>query len=126
MSIGTTGAWLAWMISLFNIDPVETALIGFLFFYLTLLVALIGTFAIIGVALRVAIKKPSVISRSVMISFRQAVWFSVLIIGALILISQDILYWWSILLFVMVLSLFELFFWTTKRPTQAINDSRQA
>lgn len=121
MSIGTIGAWITWTVTLFTIDPVETSIIGFLFFYLTLAVALIGSFSIAGVSLRVLIKRPNVISREVSVSFRQAIWFSILLAGSLILLSRDILYWWAGLLIIIVLSLLELFFLTAKRTKKTTN-----
>ena len=114
MLIGTAGAWLAWTITLFTIDPTQTSIIGFLFFYLTLFIAIVGSLSILGSAIRVLIKKPDVISRSVYTAFRHSILFGLLIIGALILISFDILRWWSILLFVIVLAFIELFFLSAK------------
>ena len=115
MLIGTCGAWAAWLITLFTIDPTQTSIIGFLFFYLTLFIAIVGTLAIIGSALRVLFKKPDVISRQVYVAFRHSILFSLLIIGALILVSFDVLRWWSIVLLIFVLTFVEIFFLTAKR-----------
>jgi len=105
---------VSWVLTLFVIDPTETSIMGLLFFYLTLFMALVGTFAIIGAAIRVGIRKPNVISRQVGTAFRHSILFSLLIIGSLILLSQDILYWWSMVLFIAVIALFELFFLSMK------------
>ncbi len=115
MAIGTLGAWIAWTVTLVSINPIETSMIGFIFFYLTLFVALVGSFSIIGAGLRVLIKKPDVISRQVSIAFRHGLLFGSLIIGSLILLSQDILYWWSMTLFIAVMALVEIFFLTSRR-----------
>ncbi len=116
MAIGTAGAWIAWVITLFTIDPTETSIIGFLFFYLTLLIALVGTLAIIGTALRVLFKRTEVISRQVFVAFRHSILFGILIIGSLILTSFDVLRWWSVLLFIFLIAGVELFFLTAKPP----------
>ena len=116
MIVGTACAWLTWVINLYTTDPTETSILGFMFFYITLFIALVGNLSILGSALRVLFKKPNVISRQVFIAFRHSILFSSLIIGCLILISFDVLRWWSILMFMIVLVCFELFFLTSKRP----------
>lgn len=115
MLVGTLGAWAAWLITLFTIDQTGTTIIGFLFFYLTLCIALVGSLAIIGSGLRVLFKRPDVISRQVYIAFRHSILFGLLIIGALILVSFDVLRWWSIVLLIFVLTFIEIFFLTAKR-----------
>jgi len=118
MLIGTLGAWLAWAVILFSIDPVETSVIGFIFFYTTLVIALVGTFTIIGTSIRVLFRKKVVISRHVTTAFRQSILFSFLLIGTLIMISQDLLRWWSLVFFILVATLIELFFRTSRHPRQ--------
>ncbi|MBU0531741.1 MAG: hypothetical protein ABIG32_03930 [Candidatus Uhrbacteria bacterium] len=122
MGIGTAGAWAAWVLTLFVIDPTQTSIMGFLFFYVTLFMSLVGSFAIIGAAIRVGIKKPNVISRQVGTAFRHSILFSLLIIGSMILLSHDILYWWSMVLFIAVIALFELFFLSTKPRRRAVRE----
>ncbi|MFH1142701.1 MAG: hypothetical protein ABIH67_00505 [Candidatus Uhrbacteria bacterium] len=116
MLVGTACAWLSWLISLYTTDPTETSVLGFMFFYLTLFIALVGSLTIFGSAIRVFLKKPNVISRQAFIAFRHGFLFSLLIIGSLILISFDVLRWWSIILLITVLVCFELFFLTSRRP----------
>lgn len=122
MALGSAGAWLTWALTLFVIDPTETSIMGFMFFYLTLFMSLVGTFAIIGAAIRVAIRKPDVISRQVGTAFRHSILFSLLIIGSMILLSKDILYWWSMVLFIAVIALFELFFLSMKPRRRTVSE----
>ncbi len=48
LMIATTGlCWFGWFLVLFNIDPYQTNWFGFLFFYLSLFLSLLGTGSII-------------------------------------------------------------------------------
>jgi len=114
MIVGTILAWTAWTINLFTTDPTQTSILGFMFFYITLFIALVGSLSILGSGIRVLIIRPDVISRQVYVAFRHSILFALLIIGCLILISFDVLRWWSILLFMIVLVCTELFFLTSK------------
>lgn len=116
MLIGTVGAWITWLVILMTTNPIETSAIGFIFFYTTLCIALIGTLTIIGTSLRVLVKKKVLVSRHVTTSFRQAILFAIILIGALLLISQDMLKWWSLVFIILVMSLIELFFRTSAHP----------
>lgn len=102
MSIGTLLCWVAWFFIVSNISPAEAGLQGLLFFYFSLFLAIVGTFSVIGFAVRkMIIKDDEVIFRHVRHTFRQSIFIALLLIIILILLSQNLLYWWNaIILFI--------------------------
>lgn len=115
MIITTLASWSMWAMVIFSINPNTTDFLGLLFFYLSLFLSLIGTMSIVGSVIRKKMIKEGLLFRHVVVSLRQAVLFSVLIITALLLQSNSILTWWSILLLVGALSVIELFSISKKR-----------
>jgi len=97
------------------IEPSEAGLLAFLFFYSSLGFALIGTFSILGVVFRWKVLKDEMAYKHVRVASRQAVLFSLSLIGALLLQSQRSLNWWNLLLLIVGASLVELFFISYKR-----------
>ena len=106
----TFAVWLAWLFILLNIDPTVSGWIGFLFFYATFFVACIGTLSVAGTAVRRWFRPQDLVSRQVLASFRQSVWFSVILATTLILLSQGLFRLWIITLVIIVFALLELFF----------------
>mgnify|MGYP001599085683 CR=1 FL=1 len=120
MTIGTFLAACAWLFVVFRVDPITTGLVGRLIFFITLSMMLVGLFSTVGVGLRVILFRVDlIVHREVVKAFRHAVFFTSLIIANLILATFGFLRWWTMLLLILFFSLFELFFWTTKR--QKIN-----
>jgi len=115
MTISTFFCWLAWGMVLFFIDPTQAGFIGLLFFYLSLFLALTGTISLIGFFLRTLILKNEIVFRHVIISFRQAVFFSMVIVGSLFLESKDLFTWWNITFLVLFLTVLEFFFISQRR-----------
>lgn len=114
MSILTGICWLAWLLVLFFISPNKIGLIGFILFYFSLFLAIIGSISILGFIIRIRLgKKP--VFRQVEISFRQGIWISVLVICILILQGLHLLRWWNALFLVLFLVFLELFFLTSGR-----------
>ncbi len=110
MALGALISWGAWYLVLRTTDPLESGFLGFLFFYLTLFFALVGTFSVIGFFIRKLALKDELAFRHVVVSFRQAILFSILITGSLILQSLSLLTWWNIILFILALTVLEFFF----------------
>lgn len=108
MSFATLAVWLIFVYVLISIDPTATGATGFLFFYLTLAVAMIGTLTILGTAVRRLFHREEMISRQVSVSFRQSVFLSLLVVAALILLGNNLLNGWNIMLLTSVLALLEL------------------
>lgn len=115
MSIATAAAWIAWLVVLVSIDPVRTSTLGFVFFYLTLAIALVGTLSIAGAGIRTLVKKNELVSRHVVISLRQSILFTILLLGSLILMSRDIFTWWMAVLLIIIVALIELVFLSSKK-----------
>jgi len=110
MSLLTLFCWLAWLIVLYFINPQEAGIVGFLLFYCSLFVALVGTFSLLGFFLRVWFSRQEVIFKHLGISTRQSLWFSLLMVGVLIMQGAGYMRWWSVGLLVLLLIVLEFFF----------------
>lgn len=110
MSIATLLCWTGWGIVVSNINPTEAGGVGFVIFYLSGFLALVGTFSLLGFFLRVWFSHEQVIFRHLGISFRQAVLFALLLIVALILQGERYLTWWNMLMLVAFLTVVEFVF----------------
>ncbi len=109
MIISTLFCWLAWFFVIRNIDPQQAGFLGFLFFYISLLFALVGTFSVAGFLVRVFLMKDRDIKKQLGISLRQSFLFAILIVGLLFLQSKRLLTWWNILLLILALTILEFF-----------------
>ncbi|MDD5040149.1 MAG: hypothetical protein PHY34_03280 [Patescibacteria group bacterium] len=114
MTSATLLSWVAWLVVLFYINPDDSGMVGYSLFYISLLVALVGTFSLVGFFGRVWFSREQVIFRHLGVSTRQSVWFSVLLVGSLLLQGTGYLKWWSLLFFIMLLTLLEFFFISRK------------
>ncbi|MBU1148605.1 hypothetical protein KKI23_00790 [Patescibacteria group bacterium] len=112
ISLSTLLCWLAWVTVLYYINPESSGFIGLFCFYISLLIALVGTFALLGFFFRVWFSREEIVYKHVGISLRQSLLFSILIVGSLLLLGVELLTWWNGLLFIMGLAVFELFFLT--------------
>ncbi len=109
MALGSMIGWGAWFLVLFTINPFEAGLIGYLMFYLSATVALIGTLSLLGFVGRLWIlHHEEIVLRQVTVAFRQACLFAFLILGSLFLQSKQMLAWWNVLIFVGFLAILEL------------------
>lgn len=109
MIIGTVFSWLAWFLVVRYINPEQTGSLGFLFFYISLFLSLVGTFSLIGFLARFLLIKDKIIRNQLSISLRQSFLFTFLIIGLLFLQSKRLLTWWNIALLIMALTVLEFF-----------------
>ena len=109
MTSATIICWLAFGFILWTVNPEITNWVGFLLFYASLFVALIGTAAIIGFLIRFIWLKQELIFNSVKIAFRQSFLFAVLITIVLFLLSKDLFTWLNLILLVIGLSILEFF-----------------
>ncbi|PIR94010.1 hypothetical protein COT97_03530 [Candidatus Falkowbacteria bacterium CG10_big_fil_rev_8_21_14_0_10_39_11] len=108
-------SWVAWFFVLFMISPETTAFLGFVLFYLSLLIALFGTFSLLGFSVRFVWQKNGLWYKQLNLASRQAILLSVLVILTLIFQSFDVLWWWTMLLLLMIAVFVELYFITHKR-----------
>lgn len=107
MIVTTLFAWVGWTLVLTSISPLGDGIEGLVLFYLSLLLSLIGTFAIAGFLVRTRTQPGELPYRIVIDSFRQSLFFSLLIIGVLIFQSTRTLSWLTILLLMAALTLAE-------------------
>ena len=98
MGFGTGLAWGAWVLILMTMNPYDAGTAAPLFFFSTLLLALIGTFSLFGIGYRIGIRKRSVtLTREVRMSFRHAVLLSGLLVASIWLGSRRELTWYAAL-----------------------------
>jgi len=116
MTLATIAAWSAWIVVLWSIDPSRSGSPGFLFFYATLALALLGTLTIVGAGIRAWARRDEVLSRHVAKAFRQAFLFTALVITSLILLSQGLFRWWTATLLILLLAIVELVFLSALKP----------
>lgn len=101
--------WACFVYVIFTINPETTNLLGFVFFYTSLFLALVGTAAIVGFLVRFVALKKEMAFRLVKEAFRQSFLFAALIVSSLMLLSWDLFTWLNILFLVLGLSVVELF-----------------
>ena len=106
IGIATLLLWGGWLWSLFNFDPTLSGILGFVFFYFTLFLSLTGTISLLGLFARKMNKKYNIIFYTVVVSFRQALILSALVISLLLLQSFRVMRWWNVLIiFILVVAL---------------------
>ncbi|MDO8260369.1 MAG: hypothetical protein Q7T50_02620 [Candidatus Magasanikbacteria bacterium] len=116
MSSLTVVCWVAWIYLLFAINPEATSWIGFLLFYVSLFLSLVGTAAIIGFLIRFVGLKQLLAFRSVKEAFRQSFLFAILIVASLLLLSQDLFTWLNLMFLIIGLSILEFFLLSYGKP----------
>lgn len=100
MIFSTILCWAAWVFVIINIDPFETGTIGFVFFYVSLLFALIGTISLVVFSIyRIFGGQEMPLFRHVRMSFRTAVVLSILALVGLYLQSLSVLSLFNTLVF---------------------------
>ena len=103
MSLGTAICWITWGVIISTIDPNNAGIWGLLFFYISLFLALVGTFSVIVFLIRRAVvKNDEVIFRHVSRTFRQSVTVSAMIIFLLFLLQKQMLTWWNTVLVIIL------------------------
>jgi len=114
MTVLTIICWVAWVLTLILINPQQSDLIGFVLFYFSLFLAILGTASILGFLIRVWFRKKPIF-KQVEIAFRQGIWLGLLIPSILILKGLDLLRWWNALFLILFLVFLELFFLLSNR-----------
>jgi hypothetical protein len=109
MAAATAVCWLLWGVIIFIIDPEVTNNIGFMLFYSTLFLALVGSSAIIGFLVRFVALRQAMAFRLVKEAFRQSFLFSILIIVCLILLSKGLFTWMNVSFLIIGLTVLEFF-----------------
>ncbi|MDD2655969.1 MAG: hypothetical protein PHQ18_00135 [Patescibacteria group bacterium] len=92
MLFATILCWVSWFFVILNVDPTSSPLSGFLFFYGSLFLSVLGTLSIIFFFFyRFFGAKDLPLFRYVQISFRQSLFLSLFMILALFLQGQNYL-----------------------------------
>ncbi|MFZ5364562.1 MAG: hypothetical protein ACOZAG_03725 [Patescibacteria group bacterium] len=110
MTISAIFCWIIWGFVLYSVDPTTAGVLGFIFFYLSLFLSLVGTLSVLGLLLRMKFGNEELVFKTVTVSFRQATLLGLIVIGGLILKSQKILTWWNIIFLVLALVIIEFFY----------------
>ncbi len=105
----TVISWLIFVYVLLSINPEITNWLGFLLFYVSLFLSIIGTSALVGFLFRFVFLKKHIAFRLVKEAFRQSFLFAFLIVISLILLSQDLFTWLNIFFLIISLSVLEFF-----------------
>lgn len=109
MFAGTLISFIAWIYVLFNIDPTQTSALGFAFFYISLGLTLIGLFSLIGFGARKIFMKKELDFRHVYVSFRQAIFISLILIVVLLLESNNLFSWLNVIFLIVALTALDFF-----------------
>lgn len=114
MLIATIACYLALGAVILFFDPMSGGILVLIFFYISLFLALLGTFSIIGLLGRIFFTKDKLVFKKVIVSFRQAIWFSILILACLYLNSVNLLFSKYVIPLIIALALLEIFFMSYK------------
>jgi hypothetical protein len=109
MMLTTLVCWSAWVFTLITIDPNLTNWIGFLLFYVSLFLSIVGTAAITGFFVRFIVLRQKLAFHSVKEAFRQSFLFAILIVISLLLLSRDLFTWMNLSFLIIGLSVLEFF-----------------
>jgi len=115
MIMATIVCWVAFLFIILSVNPFSTNWLGFLLFYISLFLSLVGTSAIIGFFIRFIALKKELAFRSVTEAFRQSFLFSFLIVASLFLLSKNLFSWFNLIFLVIGLSVLEFFLISYKR-----------
>lgn len=106
MFIATVMCWVAFVFVLINTDPFETNTTGFIFFYISLFLSLIGTISMLAFTLyHIFLRKKVPMYKYVKKSFRDSVIISISLISLLYLQSLGFLNIWMFIGFLVILAL---------------------
>lgn len=103
-------AWVAWIVVINKLSPMETMGLSLAFFYVTLFIALSCTFTVIGFYFRVWLFKNEIFYKHINIALRQGVFLGLIAVFALVFQMMRVLTWWSGFLLVIVFVLLEFYF----------------
>lgn len=103
MVAATCASLAGWAYILFNVDPNQAGIIGFLLFYLTLFASCVGMLTLVGVIMRVHVRQRQATAfREVRVAFRHGILLSLVAILSLALSANGMLTIWWFLGFVVV------------------------
>lgn len=106
---------------LFKIDPYETGVVGFTFFYSTLFFSSVGLLSLIMFVFRWIFNKNQPIFSLITKSFRHGILLSILTLIFLMLEQLDLLTWWNMTLIIAFIITIEFFFASHKPGRKLLN-----
>lgn len=109
MTISTVFSWAAWILVITVVNPATTDWFGIFLFYAAMGSSLTGSFALIGFFLRSLFFRSSDIRSRVWNSFRQGLFFALLIDGFLVMQHAKLLTWYNAAFLIIALTLLEFF-----------------
>ncbi len=115
MLLATAICWSAWAVVINSINPETTNWIGFVLFYTSLFLSLVGTSTIVGFVIRFVALKQELVFRQVAIAFRQSFSFAALIVALLIMQALHMLVWYNMIFLIIGLTVLEFFLISYKR-----------
>lgn len=116
MSLASAICWAVWIAVVFFYDPQTAGLFGFLLFYISQFLAVLGTFSVTGFFIRSRIApSDDVVFRYVKKTFRQGFLFSGLLTLALLLLQFRLLTWWNTFLLVALYIFLEVIIFTQRK-----------
>jgi hypothetical protein len=121
MLICTLICWGVWVLSLLVINPEKAGVLGFILFYFSLFLAILGTAAIIGFLIRARLGKTPIFVQ-VSIAFRQGLWIASIIVFLLLLKGLNLLRWWNFILFILIIVIIELLIWTGRKRIKSVEE----
>lgn len=107
MSVATAVSWVAWVIVLIFIDPFTSGGIGLFCFYVSLFFGIFGTMTLIGFGIRSLLFRKIPSFSHVGVSMRQAMWLSVMVMIALLLLANKVFSLWAAIFLVLGLTILE-------------------
>ncbi len=109
ISIATIISWLSWILVIMNLDPYTSTGMGLGLFFISLTLALIGTFTLILFFLKKLRNQNEVYIKHVMISLRQGILLSMSTTICLSFLMLGLLRIWNGLLIVIIITLLEFY-----------------
>ncbi|HAT03984.1 MAG TPA: hypothetical protein DCS29_04410 [Candidatus Magasanikbacteria bacterium] len=107
MVFATVLCWISWVFVISNVDPFQTTMLGFVFFYASLYLALLGTISlVIFFCYKLFASRDLPLFRYVQISSRQSLFISTFLVICLYLQGQQYLNIWNALLLMAIFILF--------------------
>lgn len=114
MLFSTLTAWVSFVAVISTMSP-GAGLLPLLLFYLTIFLALLGSFFLLGFLLRFLFNRDTPPYRHLAVSFRQGLLFAILVTGSLLLQAAQYLRWWNLILFLIFMVILEFFFSLKKK-----------
>jgi hypothetical protein len=126
MVIATGLSWLAWALVIINVDPFETSVMGFVFFYVSFFLAALGTVSMARFGwLHWFSRSDAPMFRFVERSFRDAVIAGAILTVLLYLRGTGLLRVWNFALFVLFVGAYLLFHYSLARDHRSASGDTQ-